>query len=54
MRLRTGRLCLRAPIPQDAEALYDLFADEGVMEGLGRDPVATVEDGCTFQSKVGG
>jgi RimJ/RimL family protein N-acetyltransferase len=44
MRLHTGRLCLRAPIPQDAEALYDLFADEEVMEGLGREPVSTVED----------
>ena len=32
------------PTPQDAEALYDLFADEEVMEGLGREPVSAVED----------
>jgi RimJ/RimL family protein N-acetyltransferase len=42
--LYTERLCLRAPTPHDAEALYDLFADEVVMEGLGREPVSTVED----------
>ena len=40
----TERLCLRAPTPRDAEALYDLFADEEVMEGLGREPVSAVED----------
>jgi RimJ/RimL family protein N-acetyltransferase len=32
------------PTPHDAEALYDLFADEEVMEGLGRGPVSAVED----------
>jgi RimJ/RimL family protein N-acetyltransferase len=42
--LYTERLCLRAPTPHDAEALYDLFADEEVMEGLGREPVSAVED----------
>jgi len=42
--LYTERLCLRGPTPQDAEALYDLFADEEVMEGLGREPVSAVED----------
>jgi RimJ/RimL family protein N-acetyltransferase len=44
MSLYTERLCLRAPIPRDAEALYDLFADQEVMEGLGREPVSAVED----------
>jgi hypothetical protein len=42
--LYTERLCLRAPTPGDAEALYDLFADEEVMEGLGREPVSAVDD----------
>jgi len=31
------------PVP-GAEALYGLFADEEVMEGLGREPVSAVED----------
>jgi RimJ/RimL family protein N-acetyltransferase len=44
MSLYTERLCLRAPAPSDAEALFDLFADEEVMEGLGKEPVSTVED----------
>jgi len=44
LSLYTERLCLRAPTPHDAEALYDLFADEEVMEGLGREPVSAVED----------
>jgi RimJ/RimL family protein N-acetyltransferase len=42
--LYTERLCLREPTRRDAEALYDLFADEEVMEGLGREPVSAVED----------
>jgi RimJ/RimL family protein N-acetyltransferase len=32
------------PTLNDAEALYDLFADAEVMEGLGRKPVSAVED----------
>ena len=44
LSLYTERLCLRVPTPHDAEALYDLFADEEVMEGLGREPVSAVED----------
>jgi RimJ/RimL family protein N-acetyltransferase len=44
LSLYTERLCLRAPTPHDAEALYDLFADEEVVEGLGREPVSAVED----------
>src|SRR5262245_47006535 len=44
LRLYTDRLCLRPPVARDAEALYDLFADAEVMQGLGRDPVSTVED----------
>jgi RimJ/RimL family protein N-acetyltransferase len=42
--LHTDGLCLRAPIPRDAEALFDLFGDEEVMAGLGREPVSAVED----------
>ena len=42
--IRTERLCLRAPTPDDAEALYRLFADAEVMHGLGREPVSTVDD----------
>jgi RimJ/RimL family protein N-acetyltransferase len=40
----SDRLCLRAPTLHDAEALYDLFADEEVMGGLNREPVSAVED----------
>ena len=43
LSLYTDRLCLRAPTPHDAEALYDLFADEEVMGGLNREPVSAVE-----------
>jgi RimJ/RimL family protein N-acetyltransferase len=44
LRLYTGRLCLRPPAPHDAEALYDLFADEEIMRGLNREPVSAVAD----------
>ena len=44
LRLYTDRLCLRAPAPGDAGALYDLFADAEVMQGLGKEPVSVVED----------
>ncbi|MFL5914917.1 MAG: GNAT family N-acetyltransferase [Gaiellaceae bacterium] len=44
LSLYTDRLCLRAPTPHDAEALYDLFADKRIMGGLHREPVSTVED----------
>jgi RimJ/RimL family protein N-acetyltransferase len=44
LRLYTDRLCLRVPAPRDAEALYDLFADAEVMQGLGKEPVLAVED----------
>ncbi len=43
LSLYTDRLCLRAPTPHDAEALYDLFADEEIMGGLNREPVSAVE-----------
>jgi RimJ/RimL family protein N-acetyltransferase len=43
LSLCTYRLCLRAPNAHDAEALYDLFADEEIMGGLNREPVSTVE-----------
>ena len=32
------------PVPQDAEGLYDLFADVQVMSGLGRERVSAVGD----------
>lgn len=44
LSLSTDRLCLRAPTPHDAEALYDLFADKEVMGGLNREPLSTVAD----------
>ena len=44
LSLYADRLCLRTPTPQDAEALYDLFADLEVMHGWGRHPVSTVEE----------
>jgi len=42
--LYTDRLRLRTPTPQDADALYELFADPEVMHGLGRDRVAAVDE----------
>jgi RimJ/RimL family protein N-acetyltransferase len=48
LRLYTDRLCLRVPASRDAKALYDLFADEEVMQGLGREPVSTVGDARTL------
>ena len=44
LRLHTDRLCLRPPTPQDAESLYDLFADPDVMLGLGKEPVSALEE----------
>ena len=44
LSLHADRLCLRTPTPEDAEALYDLFADPKIMLGLGRDPVSAVEE----------
>jgi RimJ/RimL family protein N-acetyltransferase len=44
LSLCADRLRLRTPTPQDAEALYGLFADAEVMHGLGRDPVSAVEE----------
>lgn len=44
LRLHTERLCLRVPAAQDAEALYQLFADADVMKGLGKEPVSAVEE----------
>jgi RimJ/RimL family protein N-acetyltransferase len=32
------------PVSQDAEDLYDLFADAEVMRGLGKEPVSAVEE----------
>jgi RimJ/RimL family protein N-acetyltransferase len=44
LTIYTDRLCLRAPTPRDAEALYDLFGDGEVMQGLGKEPVSAIED----------
>ena len=53
--LYTERLGLRAPTLHDAEALCDLFADEEVMEGLGREPVSAVEDvRAMIEEMIGG
>jgi RimJ/RimL family protein N-acetyltransferase len=56
LRLYTDRLCLRVPAPHDAEALYDLFADGEVMQGLGKKPVLAVEDARAMieEGMVGG
>jgi RimJ/RimL family protein N-acetyltransferase len=42
--LSTERLCLRAPAPQDADAMHELFADPVVMHGLNREPVSEVDE----------
>ena len=53
--LCTDRLCLRAPTPHDAEALYDLFADEEIMGGLNREPVSAVEQArAVIEEGMGG
>jgi RimJ/RimL family protein N-acetyltransferase len=44
LRLYTERLCLRMPAAEDADDLYDLFADAEVMQGLGKEPVSAVEE----------
>jgi len=44
LRLYTERLCLRMPIPQDAEGLYEMFADPEVMHGLHQEPASTLEE----------
>jgi RimJ/RimL family protein N-acetyltransferase len=44
LRLYTERLCLRMPTLGDAEALYDLFADLGIMQALGKEPVSSLEE----------
>jgi RimJ/RimL family protein N-acetyltransferase len=44
LSLYADRLCLRTPTAQDAEALYDLFADPEVVRGWGRDPISAVEE----------
>jgi hypothetical protein len=44
LRLSTDRLCLHPPTARDAEALYDLFADRQVMDGLGMTPVSALDE----------
>ena len=55
LRLSTNRLCLRPPTARDAEALYDLFADRQVMDGLGMTPVsALVEARAMIEGGIDG
>jgi len=55
LRLYTERLCLRVPASQDAEDLYDLFADAEVMRGLGKEPVSSVEEvRAMIEGMIGG
>jgi RimJ/RimL family protein N-acetyltransferase len=55
LSLDTDRLCLRVPTPHDAEALYDLFADEEIMGGLNREAVSAVEDArAMIEAGIGG
>jgi len=42
LRVATDRLCLRPPTPADAAALFDMFADPGVMHDLGKEPISTL------------
>lgn len=44
LRLSTDRLRLRPWTDRDAEALYDLFADRQVMDGLGLTPVSALRE----------
>jgi RimJ/RimL family protein N-acetyltransferase len=55
LRLDTDRLCLRMPTSQDAEDLYELFADAEVMRGLGKEPVSAVEEvRAMIEGMIGG
>jgi RimJ/RimL family protein N-acetyltransferase len=55
LRLSTDRLCLRTPTQEDAEALYDLFADPEVMHGLGKEPVSALgEARAMIEDGIGG
>ena len=55
LRLSTDRLDLRPPTAQDAEALYDLFADPRVMDGLGMSPVSTLDEaGAIVEAGING
>jgi RimJ/RimL family protein N-acetyltransferase len=48
LRLSTDRLSLRPPTLRDAEALYNLFADQEVMNGLGRPPVSALDEAAAI------
>jgi RimJ/RimL family protein N-acetyltransferase len=55
LRLCTDRLCLRAWTRQDAKALYELFSDPEVMQGLGKDPVSALEEArAMIEAGIGG
>jgi RimJ/RimL family protein N-acetyltransferase len=41
--IKTERLFLRTPTPEDAGAMHELFADPVVMHGLNREPVSDLD-----------
>jgi RimJ/RimL family protein N-acetyltransferase len=55
LRLDTDRLRLRPPTPQDADALYALFADPVVMHALHREAISSPEQARTMiEGGIGG
>ena len=55
LHLYTDSLCLRVPASRDADALYHLFADAQVMQGLGKQPVSAVEEArAMIEGMIGG
>ena len=48
LHLDAKRLCLRTPGSEDAESLYDLFADAEVMHGLNREPISAIAEARTM------
>ena len=55
LRVYSDRLCLRTPSLQDAEALYDLFADPEVMHDLGKEPISMLREARSMiEEAIGG
>jgi RimJ/RimL family protein N-acetyltransferase len=55
LRLETDRLRLRPPTPQDAAALFALFADGEVMRGLHREAISSAEEArAMVEGGIGG
>jgi len=50
--LKTERLCLRLVTTNDAEAVYNLFSDERIMEPYGMFSLASKEAAITFTEKL--